>query len=97
MTLARKMTSARKSRQATPSAICLVVLVGMSLLTTGCSHSHPETAPTLPAGVSPEQAVTNIQNDSSKSPEQKVKEIDAIQRQYLSGQPPVHHKRQNSE
>lgn len=43
-----------------------------------------------------EDAVSKIQNDSSKSPEQKVKEIDAIQSQY-AGKTPTHHKRSNDQ
>jgi hypothetical protein len=46
--------------------------------------------------VTREDAIAAVQNDTTKSPEQKVKEIDAIQRQFSAGQQP-HGKKANNE
>jgi hypothetical protein len=82
-----------------PVTVTLLLIASgcIGLIAPGCSHQQDSPAQSGPAGANSDQAVTAIQNDSSKSPEQKVKEIDAIQSQRSGSQTVTHHKRSNDD
>ena len=73
-------------------SLLVIVSVGAGLLTVGCAHQQESPVPSAQSSADMDEAVAKIQSDSSKSPEEKVKEIDAIQRQSSGGQPPTQRK-----
>lgn len=76
-------------------SVRVAATAGLVLLGLGCGSRQP--AVVVPSGTSREDAVSQVQNDASKSPEEKVKAIDAIQRQFASGQTPRGVKRHKAE
>jgi len=74
-----------------------VASVGAGLLAVGCAHRSETPVVSTQSSVGMDAAVAAVQNDQSKSPEEKVKEIDAIQRQYGGGPRPIHRKRSNDQ
>jgi len=64
----------------TPVSLTLRIgLVGACcFFTVGCAHQDAAPALSTQAGASKEAAISAVQSDATKSPEQKVKEIDAI-------------------
>lgn len=79
----------------TSVSVLLIASVGAGLLMVGCAHQQEAPAPSAQSSAGVDEAVAKIQSDPSKSPEEKVKEIDAIQRQSSGGQTPKHRKRSN--
>ncbi len=79
------------------SVSLLVASVGVGLLAVGCTHQQETSVPSAQSSASMDAAVAKVQSDQSKSPEEKVKEIDAIQRQYAGSLAPTHHKRSNDQ
>ena len=69
------------------SARLLAAAACVGLLGAGCGHHEDRPTASVSAGGNADEAIATVQNDQSKSPEEKVKEIDAIQRQYSQDKP----------
>jgi hypothetical protein len=77
------------------SPLLAVAVIGGLALLRGCGPQQPPTVPTLQPGESLDSAMARFQSDPTKSPQEKVLEIDVLQRQFAGVRGPVHHKRLN--